>query len=134
MNDLKKLIKSRRKELGLTLLDIAKACNVSEATVSRWESGDIGDMKRSRIAALAKILQISPSIIVGTDEDDENDYLGNHKENLNYLKDKPELLELYEDIVANDKLVLLFDKAKKLSPEDLEQVLKIIDTFNKETR
>lgn len=134
MNDLKKLIKGRRKELGLTLLDIAKVCNVSEATVSRWESGDIGDMKRSRIAALAKILQISPSIIVGTDEDDENDYLGNHYENIEYLKDKPELLELYEDIVANDQLVLLFDKAKKLSPEDLEQVLKIIDTFNKETR
>lgn len=79
-------------------------------------------------------MQISPSIIVDTDEDDENDYLGNHKENLNYLKVKPELLELYEDIVANDKLVLLFDKVKKLSPEDLEQVLKIIDTFNKETR
>ena len=134
MHDLKKLIKSRRKELGLKLLDIAKACNVSEATVPRWESGDIGDMKRSRIAALAKILQISPSIIVGTDEDDENDYLGNHKENHNYLKDKPELLELYEDIVANDKLVLLFDKAKKLNPEDLEQILKIIGTFNKETR
>lgn len=66
--ELKEIIRKRRKELGLTLLDIAKACNVSEATVSRWESGDIGDMKRSRIAALAKVLQISPSVIVGTDE------------------------------------------------------------------
>lgn len=132
--NLKEIIRKRRKELGLTLLDVAKACNVSEATVSRWESGDIGDMKRSRIAALAKILQMSPSIIVGTDEDDyQNNYLGNHYENIDYLKDKPELLELYKEIIANDQLVLLFDKAKKLSPQDLEQVLKIIDTFNKET-
>lgn len=134
MMSLKEIIRKRRKELGLTLLDVAKACNVSEATVSRWESGDIGDMKRSRIAALAKILQMSPSIIVGTDEDDyQNNYLGNHYENIDYLKDKPELLELYKEIIANDQLVLLFDKAKKLSPQDLEQVLKIIDTFNKET-
>lgn len=63
--DIRDLIKNRRKELNLTLLDIAKACDVSEATVSRWESGDIGDMKRSRIASLAKVLKISPSIIVG---------------------------------------------------------------------
>lgn len=46
--ELKDIIKTRRKELNLTLADIATACNVSEATVSRWESGDIGDMKRSR--------------------------------------------------------------------------------------
>lgn len=132
---LKEIIRTRRKELGLTLLDVAKACNVSEATVSRWESGDIGDMKRSRIAALAKILQISPSVIVGTDNDDDETltYLGDHNENLKHLQDKPELLELYKEIVANDQLVLLFDKARKLSPQDLEQILKIIDTFNKET-
>lgn len=69
--EIKDIIRIRRKELKLTLIDIAKACDVSEATVSRWESGDIGDMKRSRIAALAKVLQISPSIIVGTDEDED---------------------------------------------------------------
>ena len=65
MSNIQELIKARRKELGLTLLDIAKACEVSEGTVSRWESGDIDDMKRSRIAALAKILQIRPSAIIG---------------------------------------------------------------------
>ena len=67
--EIKDIIRIRRKELKLNLLDIANACNVSEATVSRWESGDIGDMKRSRIAALAKILKVSPSLIVGEDEE-----------------------------------------------------------------
>ena len=42
--ELKDIIKLRRKELNLNLLDIAKACNVSEATVSRWESGNIGQI------------------------------------------------------------------------------------------
>ena len=66
----KDLIKRRRKELGLTMAEIAKACGVSEATVSRWESGDIDNMKRSRIASLAKILDVSPALIVGFEEDE----------------------------------------------------------------
>ena len=54
-----KLIKKRRKELGLTMLDVAKACGVSEATVSRWESGDIVDPSVSKVVALAKILNLN---------------------------------------------------------------------------
>lgn len=131
--DIKNILKQRRKELNLTMKQVADACNVSEATVSRWESGDIGDMKRSRISALASILKISPSIIVGYA--DENDSLGNYDENIDYLSTYyPDLVELYHEIQANDQLVLLFDKAKKLEPKDLAQILKIIDTFNKETK
>lgn len=66
--DIRDILKNRRLELGLTQLDVAKAVGVSEATVSRWESGDIANMKRSRIAALANVLNISPSIIMGWDE------------------------------------------------------------------
>lgn len=69
--ELKDIIKFRRKELNLNLLDIAKACGVSEATVSRWESGNIGQMKRNRIAALSKVLNLSPAILVGTSDNNE---------------------------------------------------------------
>ena len=132
--EIKDILKQKRKSLGLTMKDVARACDVSEATVSRWESGNIGDMKRSRIAALADILQISPAIIVGTVDDPNFSQLGDYEENIEYLKNQPELLELYKEIVENDQLAILFDKAKKLEPKDLEQVLKIIDRFNKETR
>lgn len=93
--ELKDIIKFRRKELDLNLLDIAKACDVSEATVSRWESGNIGDMKRSRIAALSKVLKISPAIIVGTTDNDNKDArslsnaLSNQEKNL---------LDIYRDL------------------------------------
>ena len=69
--ELKDIIRFRRKELNLNLLDIAKACGVSEATVSRWESGNIGQMKRNRIAALSKVLNLSPAILVGTSDNNE---------------------------------------------------------------
>lgn len=63
--ELNELLKSRRTELGLTLKEVADACEVSESTVSRWESGDIGDMRRRKIASLSKILHISAAVLVG---------------------------------------------------------------------
>lgn len=96
--ELKDIIKFRRKELNLNLLDIAKACDVSEATVSRWESGNIGDMKRSRIAALSKILKISPAIIVGTTDNDNKEAQSLSKDLSNQEKN---LLEIYR--VLDDK-------------------------------
>lgn len=62
----------RRKELELTLDEVAKAVGVSKATVSRWESGEIDNMRRDRIAALAKILRVSP-IFLMNEEVDMND-------------------------------------------------------------
>ena len=65
----KEILKGRRLELELTLEDVAKRVGVSPATISRWESGDIANMRRDRIAALAKALQISPAVIMGWDVD-----------------------------------------------------------------
>ena len=58
-------LKNRRLELGLTMKQVAKAVQVSEGTVSRWESGEIENMRRSKIALYAKVLQVSPDIIIG---------------------------------------------------------------------
>lgn len=66
--DISKKIKNRRKELSLTMLEVAQKVGVSEATVSRWESGDIANMRRDKIALLANALQVTPSYIMGWDE------------------------------------------------------------------
>ena len=62
---IKDILKNRRIELGLTLEDIALKVKVSPATISRWETGDIANMRRDRIVALAKALEISPAVIMG---------------------------------------------------------------------
>lgn len=59
------IIKQRRIELGLTLKDIAKALNVSESTVSRYESSEIQNMGIDKIEALSKILKCSPGYLMG---------------------------------------------------------------------
>ena len=53
-------IARRREELGLSQVDLAKAVGVSKASVCRWESGDISNMKRDKIQNLADALHISP--------------------------------------------------------------------------
>lgn len=70
------LMRNRRKELGLTMKDVAKAVGVSEATVSRWESGNIANMGRDKINALSKVLNLSPISIMGiSDEIDDSSEL-----------------------------------------------------------
>lgn len=60
-------LKNRRKELGLTMLEVANKVGVSEATVSRWESGHISNMGRDKITLLAQALSVSPSYIMECD-------------------------------------------------------------------
>ncbi len=54
-------LKQRRLELSLTMLDVAKLVGVSESTISRYESGNIRNMRRDRIEKYARALQVSPS-------------------------------------------------------------------------
>lgn len=58
------VMKFRRQELGLTQKEVAARVGVTEATVSRWESGDIKNMKRENIATLARVLDIPPAVLM----------------------------------------------------------------------
>lgn len=67
--EFKDKIKIRREELGLTLEDVAKVVGVSIPTIQRYESGEIQNVRRDKIANLAKALEVSPSYLMGWDED-----------------------------------------------------------------
>jgi HTH-type transcriptional regulator, cell division transcriptional repressor len=62
------IIKKRRDELDLTLLDIAKKAGVSEATVQRYESGSIKNIRQDKIGKLAAALQLTPAQLLGWEE------------------------------------------------------------------
>lgn len=63
------ILHRRRKELGLTLAEIADKMGVSEATVQRWESGNIKNMRQERISKLAEILCVTPAYLMGWEEE-----------------------------------------------------------------
>jgi transcriptional regulator with XRE-family HTH domain len=62
------LIKMRRLELNMTMKELAQKIGVSEGTISRWESGDIENMKRDKIAALARALEVPPAVLMDWEE------------------------------------------------------------------
>ena len=108
---MKDILRYRRFDLGLTLKEVADKVGVSEATVSRWESGDIANMRRDRIAALASVLDVSPGVIMGWEGPDNKGY---------YID--PQTAEIAQQIYEDKELRALFDAAKDASPEDLQAV------------
>lgn len=65
---LQERIKERRQQLGLTLLTVAEKLNTTEATIQRYESGNIKNIPHDRIVELANALNCSPAYLMGWSE------------------------------------------------------------------
>lgn len=58
-------IKSMRNLRNLTLLEVAEKLGVKEATMQRYESGEIKNIKHETIVQLADIFECSPIYLMG---------------------------------------------------------------------
>ncbi len=61
-------IKYLRKQKGLTLEELGKLCGVGKSTVRKWETGAISNMRRDKIAKLARALDVSPLYLLGVED------------------------------------------------------------------
>lgn len=108
MCEVAKKIKNRREQLGLTLEEVGQAVGVGKSTVLRWENGNIRNMRRDKIAALAKILQISPVELVPAAGE-------------TMTEDEERLEALHQD----PRLGLLFDRTRKMRTEDVDFMIQM---------
>lgn len=108
--DIKRRIKRRRQQLGLTLEEVANKVGVSKSTVKRWEDNDI-DMTRDKIDSLSKVLEISPLMLIGVEEEPQHNF-----ETFQY---------------KDGRVAVLFDKTKDLTEEDIKQITDYIDLIRK---
>lgn len=115
------LIANRRKELGLTLEEVAEKVGVSKSTVKKWESGYIKNMRRDNMVLLADALHISPLDLLGPDEDPKP-----ADDNRGYYVD-PEVAALAEELRTDPDRRILFDATKDLSKDDIDIVLNLIN-------
>ena len=105
-NNVGLFIKNRRLALGLTQKEeVADYTGVAEATVSRWESAEINNMRRDRIEKLSEILQVDPLSImaaqhIDTPKEDNQSY--NLLEVL--FKDNPAFLKKISHIEMTGKI------------------------------
>ena len=97
-------IKALRQEKGLTLEQVADVVGVGKSTVRKWETGMIANMRRDKIADLAKALGTTPAYLMGWKEED----------------DKKEISPSEPQLTEGEKVLLdLFNRV----PEDKQQLV-----------
>ena len=72
--DLGEKIRYLRTSQGMTLEEVGNAVGVGKSTVRKWESGAIANMRRDKIALLAKALHVTPSYLMGWDDEVADNY------------------------------------------------------------
>lgn len=119
MSSLNIKLKERRNALHLTLLQIANQLNVTEATVQRYESGEIKNIKYETIIKLSEILHCTPSYLLGWDENKDlincnNSIIANGNystaisiKNLEFTPQENELLKIYRNLDIKNQTKLL---------------------------
>ena len=100
MNNINDIIKKRRIELNLTMCQVAKIVGVSECTISRWESGDIANMKRDKISLLAKALKISPGVIMGWEEVPKLSLTAKEEKLITAYREQPQMQEAVNKLLG----------------------------------
>lgn len=121
--EINEIIKQRRKELGLTLKQVAEKLGVSESLISRYESKDVKNMGIDKIAPLAKILKCSPAYLMGWEEESTKQVDPIIEE---YKLSPEEIVEFEKVMSINGALMFNGKEVSQEDKEELEQTLKRI--------
>lgn len=95
-------IKALRQDRGLTLEQVADVVGVGKSTVRKWETGMIANMRRDKIASLAKALSTTPEYLMGWEEDKRIS-----PDELSLTEGERDVLELFRAIPEDQQPVVL---------------------------
>lgn len=115
-------LKNKRNELGMTLEEVANMVGVSKSTVMRWESGAIENMKRDKIALLAKAYKTTPFFIMGIEEEIQEEQ--GKSEQQYYLNE--ETKQIAQEIFDNREMRMLFHASRTAKADDLKMVADLL--------
>ena len=65
-------IKNRRKEIGMTQEELGKIIGVTKATINKYETGIVVNMKRPTVEKIAKALDVPPGYLMGWTDNQAN--------------------------------------------------------------
>ena len=105
--DMGQKIKTLREQQNMTLEELGNKVGVGKSTVRKWETGIIANMKRDKIAKVAKALGVTPSYLMGWDENEQSqteypqDELGRIE--FSYGRSTKEALDLYMQLDSDDQ-------------------------------
>lgn len=117
-NDMANRIRDLRKSKGMTLEEVAKIVGVGKSTVRKWETGIIANMKRDKIAKLAKALGTTPAYLMGwieKEEEQKNDLIA----------------EAVLKMRTDGTFMSVVEKLYQLDKDKLESINQMLNTFFK---
>ncbi len=107
--DLATIIKFKREEKGYTQAELAKRTGLTQATISRLESGEVRQLKSDAIRSLAAALGVSIDFIMG-----ESPRMG-----------------FDETLAADQTAQVIFRGYEKLSEEQRQQLKEYVEFLSK---
>lgn len=122
-------IKERRKFLRLTLKEVAAAVGVAEATVQRWESGNIESIRADRITKLSSILQLPVEEVTGWFSKEEEWKKLDSEANLEQICSEVELAKCIEEVYGMDALHA-FSKFLELNEKERSKITELLFSYS----
>ena len=101
-NELSIKIRQLRMERDMTLEQVAVIVGVGKSTVRKWETGMIANMKRDKIALLAKALSTTPAYLMGWDEEPTSPIVEQQ-----VTKEEQMLLDLFRKVPENKQEMVI---------------------------
>ena len=96
-------IKQKRKSLNLTQLQLAEKVDLTESSISRYESGKISTMPTSTVNKICKVLNIEPAELLGITPENSFEY------------DLKDILYSIEDLPSEYKKLILEQIKQQIS-------------------
>ena len=117
----KRLKELRMNSPGLTQARLAERLGVSQQAVGLWERGN-NMPSHELIARLANMFNVSTDYLLDTTSSDEQD---------GYYTD-PEVAEIANRLKDDPDMRILFDASSKLSKDDLQFVIDMVNRMKKD--
>ena len=118
MSEMGRRIRELRLDAGLTQEQLGDMVGLQKSAIAKYENGKTENMKRSVIQKMAEVLGVSPSYLMGF-EDDAPYYID------------PAAAELAKEIANRDDLRILFDATRDISKEDMDVIIRMVEGLKK---
>ena len=112
-------IREYRQKAGKSQVELANAIGVSKQTLYKYENDIITNIPSDKIELTAKVLDVSPAILMGWGTDQENG------QSTGYYTDT-ETARLAQKLFTDPDIRILFDAADGSAPEDLQMAADLL--------
>ncbi|WP_050636144.1 helix-turn-helix domain-containing protein [Candidatus Stoquefichus sp. SB1] len=135
-------LKQLRTSMNLSQQELSDELKIGRSTLANYEQGK-REPNFETLEIIADYFNVDMNYLTGWKQDQYFKNLENnpdalkegYDENIKYLMEHEggHLVDLYKELINNESLILLMDKATKLKPADVANLIRIADAFEKET-